>query len=117
MLFYWENFLTMKQFRPVIYVSRITNQHEPLGLPQWTQSQIGLDNDAASVISMSHQPPRSVGARSVADNNNNGEIGRSDSFNSQLERRNTSSTSRSGGTQRMSVPASPAITEPPQSLD
>ncbi|KAF7721150.1 hypothetical protein EC973_005357 [Apophysomyces ossiformis] len=46
----------MEKKLPAIYVSRITNQHQPLTLPQWSQA----DNDAASFVSRA-----SVNARSV----------------------------------------------------
>ncbi|KAI9497565.1 hypothetical protein BDB00DRAFT_756293 [Zychaea mexicana] len=104
---------------PVLYVSRITNQHEPLSLPQWTQSQ--YDIDTQSVISMSQQqqqpqPPLSVSGRSMSGGDNNTEIGRSDSIPSQLERRDTGSSKQSG-TRISSMPTSPAVAgPPPQSL-
>ncbi|KAI9251028.1 hypothetical protein BDA99DRAFT_444723 [Phascolomyces articulosus] len=117
---------------PVLYVSRITNQHEPLSLPQWTQSHI---DDTASVYSMpasgvqqqqglgqqSQQgypqahTPHSASGRSIAENT---DIGRSDSIQSSqrdLERRDTGSSKQSG-TRISSVPTSPAVTEPPQSF-
>ncbi|KAI8393541.1 uncharacterized protein BYT42DRAFT_488202 [Radiomyces spectabilis] len=46
-----------------IYVKRITNQHEPLSMPEWSQSQLSLDYDTMSVRTR----PLSIGTRSIAE--------------------------------------------------